>query len=594
MKRLLLIFGGFIAVYLLIFASAFERAKDDPRFHMVTPLPVDADTSKCAPGEYGGRVRIGALGDPKTFNPIVASETSSSDVTDRMFAALITRDNVTQENIPSLATSWEFSPDNLSITYHLRRGVRWSDGVPVTAYDMVFTYDAIYDPKVQNARSDIMRVNGKPFAYAALDSFTFRVSVPAPFAPLLMWSGRAPVLPRHILEPALKAGKFDAAYGIGTPPEKIVTCGPYLLEKFEPGVKTVLRRNPNYWRIDRNGRRLPYIERLIYVSLRSQETMMLNFQTGNLDMLDDVKPPDVPILRRDEEKRGYRVYDLGPGMRQSMFWFNLNPGRGPDGKPLVAPYKLRWFQDVRWRKAMAHAVDREGIIRTVFDGLAEPQYGPETPANKLWYNPGCVRYDYDLKKAAAYLDAMGLRDRDGDGVREDAQGRKVEFTMITNTGNDLRELIGNIIKDDLAKIGVKMTFSPIEFNTLVVKIDSEYSYECCLLGVGGGDPDPSAGTHIWLSSGRMHQWFPNQTTPATAWEARIDKLMNLQATTLDRDARKAYFDKIQYIISDQAPYVYLVIPRVFVAASAKFENLTPTVLEHRLLWNIEEAWLRKE
>jgi peptide/nickel transport system substrate-binding protein len=593
MTRLFLIFGGIIGVYLLVLTGAFERHVDHPRFHVITPVPVEADTAKCVPGEYGGRVLFASMGDPKTFNPIVASENSSTDITNRMYAALVTRDNVSQEMIPSLAWKWEFSPDNLTVTYSMRRGVLWSDGVPVTAYDMAFTFDAVYNPKVQNSLNDIMRVNGEPFQYAAVDSFTFRVSVPEPFAPLLMWSGSVPILPRHILEPELKAGRFDAAYGVGTPPEKIITCGPYLLEKHETGVKTVLRRNPSYWRIDRAGNRLPYIDRVIFVSLRSQETMTLNFQTGNLDMLDTVRPSDVPILERDAKKQKYRVYNLGPSMNQNMFWFNLNTGKGPDGKPLVEPYKLAWFQDTRWRKAMAHAVDREGIIRTVFDGLAEPQYGPDTPANKVWHNPNTVKYDYNLEKAAAYLDAMGLRDRNGDGVREDDAGHAVEFTMITNTGNDLRELIGNILKDDLAKIGVKMIFSPIEFNTLIVKIDNEYSYESCLLGVGGGDPDPSSGTHIWLSSGRMHQWFPLQKQPATEWEARIDRLMNQQMTTLDRQKRKEYFDEIQYIISDQAPYIYLVTPQVFVAASEKFQNLVPTILNHRLLWNIEEVWIKE-
>lgn len=592
MKSLLLILIGIISVYLLVLSGAFERAQDSPRFHVSTPVPVDADTSKCAPGRYGGRVIIGALGDPKTFNPIVSSESSSRDVIGRMFASLVSMDNVTQEIIPGLASRWEFSPDNLSLTFHMRRGVLWSDGVPVTAYDVKFTYDAVYNPKVQNSLNDIMRVNGKPFETAAVDSFTFKVTIPSSFAPFLLWAGGVPVLPRHVLESDLEKGKFDSAYSVATPPEKIVCCGPYLLEKYEAGVKTVLRRNPSYWRIDRAGNRLPYIGRIIYVSMRSMETMMLNFQTGNLDMLDSVKPSDVPILDRDAKKYDYRIVNLGPGMGQQFFWFNMNPGSSPDGKPFVAPYKLKWFQDVRWRKAMAHAVDRDGISRTVFDGMAQPQYGPETVANKVWYDPDCVRYDYNLDKSRAYLDEMGLIDRNGDGIREDAEGHTVEFTMITNTGNDLRELMGNIIKADLSRIGVKMNFTPIEFNTLVVKIDNEYTYECCLLGVGGGDPDPSSGTHIWLSSGRMHQWYPNQKKPATEWEARIDKLMNLQMTTLDRAKRKEYFDQIQYIISDEAPYIYLVTPQVFVAVRNKFQNMTPTILEHRLLWNIEEAWVK--
>ncbi|MFA6471110.1 MAG: ABC transporter substrate-binding protein [Candidatus Latescibacterota bacterium] len=592
MKRLFLILVGIISVYILVLSGAFEHAKDSPRFHITTPVPVDADTSKCVPGRYGGRVLLGALGDPKTFNPIVSSESSSRDVIGRMFSSLVNMDNITQDITPGLACRWEFSPDNLSLTFHMRRGVLWSDGVPVTAYDVKFTYDAIYNPKVQNSLNDIMRVNGESFKYAAVDSFTFKVTIPSPFAPFLLWAGGVPVLPKHVLESDLEKGKFDSAYGVATSPEKIVGCGPYLLEKYEAGVKTVLRRNPSYWRIDHNGNRLPYIERIIFVSMRSMETMMLNFQTGNLDMMDSVKPSDVPVLDRDAKKYDYRIINLGPGMGQQFFWFNLNPGSSPDGKPYVDRYKLKWFQDIRWRKAMAYAVDRDGIARTVFDGLAQPQYGPETLSNKFWFNPNCVKYEYNLDKSRAYLDEMGLVDRNGDGIREDKEGHPVEFTMITNTGNDLRELMGNIIKADLTKIGVKMNFTPIEFNTLVVKIDNEYTYECCLLGVGGGDPDPSSGTHIWLSSGRMHQWYPNQKEPSTEWEAQIDKLMNLQMTTLDRAKRKEYFDQIQYIISDEAPYIYLITPQVFVAARNKFQNLTPTILEHRLLWNIEEVWIK--
>jgi peptide/nickel transport system substrate-binding protein len=309
-------------------------------------------------------------------------------------------------------------------------------------------------------------------------------------------------------------------------------------------------------------------------------------------MLESVKPSDVPILERDAKKYGYKIVNLGPGTGQNMFWFNMNPGKGPDGKPIVAPHKLKWFNDVRFRKAMAHAVDRQGIARTVFDGMAEPQYGPVSVANKLWYNPNCVRYDYNLDKSRTYLESMGLVDRNGDGIREDDEGHPVEFTMITNTGNDARELMGNIIKDDLAKIGVKMNFSPIEFNTLVVRIDSDYTYESCLLGLTQGDPDPSSGMSVWLSSGRMHQWYPNQKTPSTDWEARIDELMNLQMTTLDRKKRKEYYDEVQYIISDQIPYIYLVTPQVFVAVKNKYENLVPTILDHRLLWNIEEVWER--
>lgn len=591
MKRLLIILASIGITYLLLLTAAMERNEDHPRFHRDSPIPADADTAQCPIGEYGGRVLIGALGDPKTLNPIVSSETSSRDIISRLFSGLLGYDNISQELIPGLAKSWELSDDNLMLTFHMRRGVEWSDGTPLTAYDAEFTYRALYDPRVENSLADIMRVNSEPFNGTAIDSFTFKVTIPSTFAPFVLWAGGAvPIMPKHILEPQLEAGTFDSAYNVSWPADQLVTCGPYMLEKYDSGVKTVLRRSPNYWRVDRNGSRLPYLDRIIHVTVRSTETEMLMFQTGNLDMMTVSRLADLPILERDAGLRGYIIENLGVAMGQNMFWFNLNPGTNAEGRPFVAPHKLAWFSDVRFRKAMSHAVDKTGISDTVFNGLAEPLYGPETPANKFWYNPNLVKYDYDLDVARAYLDDMGLVDRNGDGVREDNNGNPVEFTMITNTGNDQRELIGNILKDDLAKIGVKVNFNPIEFNTLIVKIDNEYDFECCLLGLTSGDTDPSSGMSVWLSSGRMHQWYPSQPQPATEWEARIDELMNLQMATLDRDKRKEYYDEVQYIISDMCPYIYLVSPEIFVAYNKKFKNMRPSILQHRLLWNIEEVW----
>ena len=591
MRIIILIIAVIFSVFAVLFAIVLEKPEDHPRFHMSAPVPADADTADIVEGKYGGRVLIGALGDPKTFNPIVASETSSRDVYARMFSSLVGMDNITQETIPSLAERWEFSDDGLELTFFLRRGIVWSDGVPLTAYDVEFSYEALYDPRVSNSLSDIMRVNGEPFEGAAVDSFTFRVKIPSTFAPFLMWAGGAvTVLPKHILKPELEKGTFDSAYNISWPEEKLVCSGPYLLEKFESGVKSVLRRNPTYWRVDKAGNRLPFLESIIHINGRSQETMFLMFQTGQLDMMDVIKPSDVPILEREAEKYDFRIVNLGADMGQNMFWFNLNPGKNESGKPFVAPHKLKWFQDVRFRKAMAHAVDREGISQTVYNGLAIPQHGPESPANKFWYNPNLKIYDYDFDTSRAFLDDMGLIDRDNDGIREDADGNPVEFTMVTNTGNDLRELIGNIIKDDLSKIGIRMNFNPVEFNTLIVKIDNEYDYECCLLGLTSGDPDPSSGMSVYLSGGRMHQWYPSQPEPATEWEARIDELMNLQITTLDRNKRKEYYDEVQYIMSDMVPYIYTVTPEVFVAVSNKYKNLEATIMRHRLLWNIEEVW----
>jgi len=578
-------------VYGLIIFGVLEKHEDHPRFLAKFPMPAHPDTSSSAPGISGGRLIIGALGDPKTLNPVVASESSSRDIYSRVFSGLTGYNNITQEILPGLAKSWEFSDDKLTLTFHMREGLLWSDGVPLTAYDAEFTYKCIYDPRVENSLADIMRVNGEPFKGVAVDSLTFVVTIPSTFAPFLEWAGAAvPVLPKHMLEPELEAGKFDSAYNVSWPLDQIVGSGPYLIEKYESGVKTVLRRNPNYWRIDSDGNTLPYLERIIHLTVRSSETEMLMFQTGDLDMMTVSKLADVPILEADAEKNDFTLKNLGISMGQNMFWFNLHTGSREDGTPYVAKHKQKWFHDVRFRKAMSHVVDKQGIADTVFGGLAEPLHGPETRANKFWFNPDTVKYDYNFETAGAYLDDMGLIDRDGDGVREDADGNPVEFTMVTNTGNDQRELIGNLLKEDLSRVGVKMSFNPIEFNTLIVKITNEFDYECSLLGLTSGDPDPSSGMSSWLSSGHMHMWHPRQEKPATEWEARIDEIMNLQMTTLDRDKRKEYYDEVQYIMSDMCPYIYLVSPQVIVAYRNKFENMLPSILRHRLLWNVEEVW----
>ena len=185
MRALLIFIGIILGIYALLFVAVLEKPVDAPRFHLVTPVPADADTADAGPGEYGGRVLIGALGDPGTFNPIVASDTGSRDVYGQMFSYLLNMNNITQEQVPGLAYAWDLSDDNLSVVYHLRRGVTWSDGEPLTAYDVEFSWRALYDERVENSLADILRVDGEPFHYALVDSFTFRVWIPSPFAPFL-------------------------------------------------------------------------------------------------------------------------------------------------------------------------------------------------------------------------------------------------------------------------------------------------------------------------------------------------------------------------------------------------------------------------
>jgi peptide/nickel transport system substrate-binding protein len=557
------------------------------------PLPADVDTSRAPVGQSGGALVLATISGPKTFNPLVARETSSTDILGRMFDSLVTMDNETQEVRPALAKTWEHSPDGLAWTFHLRRGLRWSDGHPLTADDVVFTFrDVVYNPDIPTDISDILKVGGAPFAVTKTDSLTVQVELPGVYAPFLTFFGGVSIVPAHTLRGFVTSGDFESAYGVGTPPAQLVCSGPFVLETFRAGERTVLGRNPYYWRADSTGTRLPYLERIVFLIVRDMDAQLLKFQAGETDVLDGVRSEDYALLVAGEAAGDYAVHNRGPSLGQLFVWFNLNPGTNPvTGDPLVDPVKQAWFRQDVFRRAMAHAIDKRGIIETVYLGLAEPQWGNESPGNALWYDPDVPRYPFDLVAADRLLRSIGLVDRDGDGVREGPEGHRVSFTLITNTGNTVREAIASILRADWAKVGVEVNIRPVEFNLVVTKIDETYDYEACLLGLTGGDLDPASGMSVWLSSGRMHQWYPRQPEPATSWEARIDSLMEAQVKTLDVAARRTMYNEVQRLIAQHAPYLFLVRGHVLIAVRDRFRNLRPTILRHHTLWNADEIYV---
>lgn len=540
-------------------------------------------------GKYGGQIVVAQPGDPKSFNIILANETSTTDIVNRMFAGIVEYDNQKQEIMPGLAKSWEHTDDHLTWTFHLRKGIRWSDGRPITADDVIFTFDVLYDPKIPNAAKDLLQVDGKRFRVEKVDDYTFKVHLANTYGPFL-WAMQLPVIPKHILEPHIKDGTFNQFWNTSVDPKDMVVSGPFTLERFVSGEKTVLKRNPHYWRFDKQGNRLPYLDRVIFLNVQDMNAMLLRFQAGECDVYDSFYGDKYRLVKDDEKKGNYTVYDLGPALGTNHFWFNLNPEKSKEtGKPYVDPVKLKWFQNVKFRKALAHAINRPGIIRTVYFGRAIPIWGPESPADKTWYNPNVIQYPYDLDKARKLLDEIGFVDRDNDKIREDPEGNDIAFTFISNRENNIREKTGNILMDDFRKIGTKATFKLEDFNTLVTKIQDSYDYEACLLGLTGS-PEPANGLNVYLSSGRTHEWYPEQAKPATEWEARIDELMNKYLHEPEVEKRKPSFDEVQYIMSDKLPMIYTVNPIVYVAIRNNFGNLKPSIIRHRTLWNVEQIY----
>lgn len=538
----------------------------------------------------GGELVLSTLAGPKTFNPIVANETSSTMVTGLIFEGLTRTNGVTTEVEPNLAESWERSEDGLTWTFHLRTDALWSDGVPFTADDVVFTFDSlIFNEDVPTSSRDLFTIEGQRITVTAVDEHTVRFQLPRRFAPFLRALGQE-ILPKHRLEGAVAAGKFPATWGVNTPPAEVVGTGPFQLTSYLGSQRVTLSRNPNYWRTDASGARLPYLERIIFVVVSSLEVALLKFQQGEVDAY-DVVGSHYPILKPQEQSGNFTIYELGPGMGSNFLCFNQNRGQDPKtGKPYVDPVKLSWFTSRAFRQAVAYGIDRQSIIDIEMNGLGSPQYGPMTVSEGYFYNPDVAQYPYDPAKARGILREAGFVDRDGDGIVEDREGHPVEFVLITNAGNTQRERIAEMARKDLEVIGFKVHFTFLEFNVLVDKLDVSFDWDACILGLTGGI-EPHFGKNVWYSSGHLHMWYPKEPAPATPWEARIDQIFDQAVQELDEARRKVLYDEWQRIVADELPFVYTVVPMRLAAVRNKFANLHPTAYGG-VLWNLEELYLK--
>lgn len=559
------------------------------------PLSKDA---LVLPGKIGlsGKTLVTAINqEPRSFNRIVSSDTATADVTDRIFADLIHINRETQQAEPALAKSWSFSPDSRLLTMSLREGVNFSDGRPFTADDVVFTFQVIYDPKINSTQADQLKADGQPFGVKKLDAHTVQFSFAKPVPAVERLFDSIFILPKHKLEAAYQAGNFSAAWSISSDPREIAGLGPFKFSRYVPGQRVELERNPHYWKTDSKGNRLPYLSRLILMIIPNRDTQFLNFQSGNLDILNEIRAEDFAALMREAGTKGFAVKDLGPDLGSEQLWFNQNPESNPKTRrPYVPSFKLKWFTHPKFRQAISHAIDRSSLVNLVYQGRATAVFGPLSPSNKFWFNPGIPQYPFDLNRAKQLLLEAGfhLRSTQGESELRDAGNHPVRFSLLTNAGNRNREKIGALIQNDLQKLGIRVDFTPLEFSSLISKITETFDYDACLLGPVYLDTDPTAQMNVWLSSAPNHQWFPNQKKPATAWEARIDELMKDEATAMNPHQRKRDFDEVQRIVGEQLPFIYLVSRDVLVASRNRVGNFRPAVLYHHTLWNCEQLFVK--
>jgi peptide/nickel transport system substrate-binding protein len=558
-------------------------------------------------GRHGGRFVLGTTVNPKTFNALMATETSSQDVLRRLNTALVKYDNQMQQFVPELAKSWEVAPDGVTWTFHLRKGAKFSDGHPITSEDVLFSFEVAYDPVVHPAVQDLLKVGGENFKVSAPDAHTVVINTLKPNAFLLdvLCHDGLLIMPKHVLEPAHKAGTFASAFNVGTPVDQVVTGGPFKLIQYVPGEKTVLGRNPYYYGFDQNNQRLPYLDEIVFLIVPDQDAADLKFRSGELDGLDNIKPENYKWYEENEAKGNFTLHDLGPEFSSRFVWFNLNKVQPPvngdkpvagrkAGEPFVDPVKYAWFSNVTFRRAVSMAIDRDAIIRSIFFGEGEKNWAQATRNNKEWYIPDLVNYDYNPEEAKRLLASIGFKDGNGDGVVEDTRGNPVSFTLKTNADNTMRVAAANFVKDDLAKVGIRAVLTPVDFNTLITNLRSDFQYESMLLGLQTGvPPSPATGQNLWRSSGETHVWFARQQKPATPEEARIDQLMDEILTNQDREAQKRAWRDMQTIVSEQSWLIHLPILKIKIPVSNRFGNVQPSIVPHRILWNADQLFVKR-
>ncbi|WP_316433155.1 ABC transporter substrate-binding protein [Leptolyngbya sp. NK1-12] len=545
------------------------------------------------------------ISEPKTFNYVTSDDANSSEIIALLYDSLLSTNGVTGELEPGLAESWEISPDQKRIIYKLRPGLKWSDGTPITVDDIVFTYtDIIFNEKIPTSTADIFRIGDEGIfpTVRKLDEQRVEFAAPEPFAPLLRFAGGA-FLPKHALEKTVTTldsegnPQFLSTWGTDSDPKQIVGSGPYRIKSYQPSERVILERNPYYWRKDAQGNQQPYIEQFIIQIVASTDVSLMQFRAGGVD-LEGVTPDSFSLIKREEERGNFRIYEGGPALSSQFLSFNLNMGKR-NGKPVVDPIKSRWFNTLEFRRAVAHAIDRPTMINNIYKGLGVPQHSPIYIQSPYYFPPekGLPTYEYDPAKAKELLLQAGFK-YDAANRLVDAEGNLVRFSLITNAGNKIREAMATQIKQDLAQIGIQVDFQPIAFNTLVSKMSDTLDWDAILLGFSGAGVEPDGGRNVWSPNGRLHVF--NQT-PAPGqpplegqqfadWEIALGRLYVQGGQQLDDEKRKAIYAEAQVLAQTYVPLVFLVNPLSLSAVSNRIQGVNYAALGGAL-WNIHELQL---
>jgi peptide/nickel transport system substrate-binding protein len=539
-------------------------------------------------GRPGGSILFAERSGPKTLNPLISMDVPSRDIIALMMADLIHINRDSQETEPALAKSWAVSADLRRYTLHLRRGVRFSDGWPLTADDVVFTWRAYLDEKVHSPQRDLLIVSGKPIAVQKVDNFTVTFTLPQPYAAVERIFDSVWILPRHLLEPPLERGEAGSAWGLSTPPGEIAGLGPFRLRQYIPGQRIVLERNPYYWKRDSKGQTLPYLNAIVAELVANSDAEALRFAAGETDIVSRLNPADFETLKSQEERRHFRLRDLGPGLEYGFLFFNENVFH--DNPPFPAE-RQSWFRRAEFRRAISNAIDRAAIVKLAYRGRAYPLSVQVTPGNRFWGNRNIPQPVRSLDLARKLLRSCGFN-WNSQGSLLDEHGHPVAFSLLVNAGNTQQVQLGTLIQQDLKDIGIDMTLNPLEFHTFLDRIFSSHKYEAAMMVLAGFDTDPNADLNFLTSQGNAHVWSLDTGASIPSWQREIDSLMQRQLTEPGREGRKQIYDRVQELIWENMPVICLIAPHILVGAKNRVGNFQPAIFGNYTMWNAEELFIR--
>ncbi|MGC1644653.1 MAG: ABC transporter substrate-binding protein [Candidatus Sulfotelmatobacter sp.] len=505
-----------------------------------------------------GELRFCLRSEPKTFDPLKVEDDSSVAIRYLTGGVLLRLNRQTQALEPELAQSWKVSKDGKEITFKLRNGVSFSDGTPFSSEDVAYTVKQLMDPALHSPTGDAFRSGPGDVETQIISATQISITFPAPVAGLDRQFDQVAILSAH-------SGKKEMA-----------VLGPFMVAEYKPGSTVLLKRNPNYWKTDAKGQKLPYLDSIKLDIQPNRDVEMLRFKRGEIDLINSI---DSEYFDKLASTSPQLVHDAGPSLDSEQMWFN------EVAKSPLPAYKKNWFRSANFRRAISQAINREDLARVVFRGHAQPAVGPVSPANKLWFNAHLKAEPHSQDAALKALQSEGFRLENG--TLKDKDGNAVVFSIITNSGNKYRERMATMIQEDLQTIGIQVNVVTLDFPSLIERMTQTFDYEAILLGLTNVGLDPSEQMNVWLSSSENHQWNPSEKAPETAWEAEIDKLMRAQASAADPKKRKESFDRVQEIAVEQAPFIYLVNRNALSAVAGSVQGASPVILVPQTYWNAE-------